>query len=211
MNKKNGAFKSVDTLSKELDLVDNFVLKYWRKYVVAAIMILAAIAAFLVFSNRNNSNGVATSNELLAASAVQQLKDVIKKYPNCSLTQYAALKLASMLAEAKDYFGATNTYNELIGSGSSSYATCLARRNMAYLMEKEGKTDEAINLFSQISDDGFLPTIIRSEAEYSAGRIYFGLGNKNMASKYLKRCANVERKECLGWPEMAQSLLNRIN
>lgn len=211
MSKKNETFKSVDTLSKELDLVDNFVLKYWRKYVIAALIILAAIAAFLVFSNRNSSNGVATSSELFAASSVQQLKDVIKKYPSCSLAQYAKLKLASMLAEAKDYLGAANTYSELMGSDSSSYAVSLARLNKAYLMEKEGKTDEAIKLLSQISDDSILPIIIRSEAEYSAGRIYFELGNKNMASKYLKRCANIEKKECLGWPEMAQNLLNRIN
>ncbi len=211
MSKKNEAFKSVDTLSKELDVVDNFVLKYWKKYVVAAVIILVAITAFLVFSKKSSSNGTTSSNEILAASTTQQLKDVIRKYSKHPITEYAKLKLASMLTGSKDYSGAANIYNELISSGSSSYAMCAARLDMAYLLEIQGKTNEAVNMFSQISDDSSLPIIIRGEAEYSAGRIYFGLGNKDMASKYLKRCANVERKECLGWPEMAQGLLNRIN
>ena len=210
MSKKDSTFKSVDTLSKELDIVDNFVLKYWKKYVIAAIIILLGITTFLIFSKRSSSNGVTASNEILAASTNQQLKDVIEKYPNHSLTGNAKLKLASILVKAADYSVAANIYNELIssGSGSSIYA---ARLSMAYLMETQGKTDEAVKLFSQISDDSSLPVIIRGEAEYSAGRLYFGLGNKDMASKYLKRCANVEKKDCLGWPEMAQSLLNRIN
>jgi len=211
MSKKNKIFKSVDTLSKELDLVDNFVLKHWKKYVMAVVIILVAIAVFLVFSKRNSSNGIGVSNEILAASTVQQLKDVIKKYPNYPLIQYAQLKLASMFVEAKDYSGAINIYNELICSNSNNYATYSARLGIAYLMETESKANEAVKLFSQISDDSSIPIIIRGEAEYSAGRIYFELGNKEMASKYLKRCANMERKECLGWPEMAQSLLNRAN
>ena len=211
MSKKNGTFKSVDTLSKELDLVDNFVLKHWRKYAIAAAIILVAIAAFLVFSKRNSSNGISASNEILAAFTIPQLKDVIEKYPNYPLAQYAKLKLTSMLAEAKDYSKAANIYNEFISSNSDSYAAYTARLSLAYVMETEGKTDEAVKLFSQISDDSSFPIVIRGEAEYSAGRIYFELGNKDMAEKYLKRCANIERKECLGWPEMAQSSLNRIN
>jgi hypothetical protein len=211
MSKKNGIFKSVDTLSKELDIVDSFVLKYWKKYVIAAIIILVAITAFLVFSKKNSSNGITTSNEILAASTSQQLKDVIKKYPKYPLTEYAKLKLASMLAKAMDYSEAVKVYNELISFSNGSYAIYVTRLDMAYLIETQGKKDEAVKLFSQISDDTSLPIIIRGEAEYSAGRIYFELGNKDMASKYLKRCANVEIKECLGWPEMAQSLLNRIN
>lgn len=211
MSKKSSTFKSVDTLSKELDMVDNFVLKYWKRYAIAAVIILVGIAAFLVFSKRSNCNSVTASNEILSASTVQQLNGVIKKYPKCPLTQYAKLKLASMLAETKDYPEATNVYNELINSSSDSYATCIARLGIAYLMEAQGKTDEAVKLFSQISDDSSLPVITRGEAQYSAGRICFELGNKDMASKQLKRCANVERKESLVWPEMAQCLLNRMN
>ena len=62
MNKKDKVFKSVDTLSKELDAVDNFVLKHWKKYVIAAIIILIAITVFLVFSKKNSSSGSAATN-----------------------------------------------------------------------------------------------------------------------------------------------------
>lgn len=211
MSKKNKVFKSVDTISKELDAVDNFVLKYWKKYVLIAVIILVSISVFLVFSKRNSINGTTASNEILAASTVQQINDVIKKYPHSPLIQYKKLKLASILTDAKDYSGAISIYNQLISSNSDNYPMSVARLNLAYIMELQGKPDKAAKLFVQISHDNSISINIRSEAEYSAGRIYLALGNKDMALKYLEMCANVEKNVCLGWPEMAQSLLNRIN
>lgn len=209
--KKNGSFKSVDALSKELDAVDNFVLKHWKKYVLIASIVFVAIAVFLVSSITYTNSSITTSNETLAATTVQQLKDVIKKYPNKPLTQYKQLDLASKLIEAKNYTEAADIYNKIISFDDKSYAAPVARLNLAYLLESQGKTDEAIESFSKISDNGFLPPAIRSEAEYSAGRICLTLGKKDLAFGYFKRCSVADQASCTGWPGMAQDLLNRMN
>ena len=78
-----------------------------------------------------------------------------------------------MLIDTKEYIEAVNIYNQLMSLGSNRYIVSTARLNLTYLMEKQGKADKAVKMFSQISDDSSITVITRCEAEYSAGRIYF--------------------------------------
>ena len=210
MSKKNAnVFRSVDTISKELDVVDNFVLKNWKKYIVLAVIILIVCAGVMIGMNMYTTS---TSNMAFAienSTTVNSLQSVIKKYNGNVLTDFAKLRLASLLAGDNKYSEALPIYFELGRKSSSEVVRSFAALNDAYVQEALGNRAHAAEIFSRIADSVQSNIQTRNEAQYSAGRIYFSLGNRMEALKYLNQCAHAG-SDCFGWPLLAQSLLTTI-
>ena len=208
--KKNNSFKSVDKLSRELDIVDNFVLKNWKKYAICGLIVVVILGVVLFIYETRHTNSVQASEAVVSASTIPELQEVIKRYPSYTSVDFARLRLASILFANKKYEEALKVYNDEIKSSSSDYATGIGRLNRAYVLEAEGKNSEAAEQFKVLSGNTKVPLIIRSQASYSAGRLYDILGNSKLAVSMLEKSA-ADKNTCLFWPEMAEKALNRIN
>ncbi|HJO95862.1 MAG TPA: hypothetical protein QF753_20885 [Victivallales bacterium] len=208
--RQNKNFKSVDLISKELDAVDNFLLKHWKLYVYIAIGIVIIVGAVLLVSDYHSNLGKQAVIEIENASTVQTLQNVIKKYPDAELTKYSRLKLAALLIKNNEYKEAAEVYNELSKGDLNTYPASIAKVNEAYAIEKQGNKKQAAELLAALTKED-IPLVVRCQAEYAAGRIYYELGDVSKAKPFLQEAAAVNQQECAGWPTLAGSLLNRIN
>ena len=202
-------FKSVDKISKELDAVDNIVLKHWKNYVYLAIILVVIIALSLIFIDYNKKAKLKQSVEIQTASTVEALQAVINKYPNNDSTDFARLDLASKLYEEEKYDDAMKIYKEDAELYNTVFAKSIAKLNEAYLLEAEGKIEEAADKMETIANSKELPLPIRGEAYYSAGRMFYKLGDNDKAVECLENCI-AEKDDKMQWPILAESLLNRI-
>ena len=207
--KKNNTFKSVDTLSKELDVVDNFVLKHWKRYAILAAAFVVILGIVLFVLKTRNENSIRSSEEVVSASTIAELQAVIKKYPDSDSINLTRLRLAAKLLEKKKYAEAVDVYNNIINSSPSSYTLEIAKLNKAYALEAEGKNIEAAKQLKTLANDTKLSPLISCQAAYSAGRIFNSLGEKQEALDMLQKCA-AEKGKCQLWPMMAENLLCRI-
>lgn len=211
MKKKKEDFKSVDAISKDLDIVDNFVLKNWKKYIYIAVAIVIIVCVYIIVSKRIDANKAVASISLLSANTIQEMESSVKANSGSKLSDFVSLKLAAKLFNEKNYTESQNIYTSLLSKDSDNFVVSSARLGIAYINEAQGKVAESLTQFVSISNDASLSLAARCEAEYSAGRLYLQQGNKAQAIEILKRCANVNSDTCVGWPEMAQTLLNTIN
>ncbi len=210
---KNGKkiFKSVDVISRELDVVDNFVLKYWKRYVYLAIGAVIVVAVVLITIRVFDHNTVSASQELITAVSSSELQSAIKNNPGNVLTPYCSLELVSKLVDSKDISGAKVICDTIIASSQDGYAISRAKMDLGYIAESQGNNEEALKVFAQISSDLDSPEAFRSEALYNSGRIYLAAGKKDLAISFLKKSSDFSNDSCVGWPEFSKNLMNRIN
>lgn len=204
-------FKSVDVISRELDVVDNFVLKYWKKYVYLAIAAVIVVAVVLVIIRTLEHNTSSSSQELITAVSSSELQSAIKNNPGNVLTPYCSLELISKLVDSKDISGAKAICDTLIASSQDGYTISRARMDLGYIAESQGNNEEALKVFAQLSSDSASPEAFRSEALYNSGRIYLAMGKKDLAMSTLKKSSEFSNASCVGWPEFSKNLMNRIN
>ncbi len=210
---KNGKkiFKSVDVISKELDAVDNFVLKYWKKYVYLAIAAVIIVALTLITIRTLEHKALSSSQELVNADNTAELQAAIKNNPGNALTPYCSLELVSSMVSDNDASGAKNLCNSIVASSQDSYIVSRAKLDLAYIAENQGENEEALKIFNQISSDMTFPDAFRCEALYNSGRIYLAMGKNDLAIEKLKKSSDFSNDSCVGWPEFAKGLINRIN
>ena len=209
VKKQKNYFKSVDKLSHELDVVDNFVLKHWKRYAIFGLIIILVLGIILFIYETKHANSVQVSEDVVSASTIPELQEVIKKYPDYPSVDFARLSLASKLFDSKKYTEAISIYNNEIKNSFSSYSSSTGMLKKAYVLEAEGKKSEAAEQFKILSDNSQYPVIIRCQASYAAGRIFYSLGNTKQAVNMLGKCVT-NKNTCQFWPQMAEKILNRI-
>ncbi|HBM17475.1 MAG TPA: hypothetical protein DD381_14195 [Lentisphaeria bacterium] len=208
-NKK--LFNSVDVISKELDAVDNFVLKYWKKYVYIAIGVIVVVAAVTIFIRVFEHNSTSAAREISGALSLEQLQTAVSKNPTNVLTPYAELEMVPKLLEKKDIDGAKKVCNKVISSRQDPYALAQAKVDLGYIAEIQGNNDEAIKIFTQLASDPESTESVKAESFYNAGRIYLAMGKKTQAIEVLKKCSAISDSSSMGWQEFANNLMNAAN
>ena len=209
-NKKE-LFKSVDVISKELDVVDNFVLKYWKRYVYIAIGIVVVIAAVTIFIRVFEHNAATSARELAGASTLDQLKSAVKNNPTNTLAPYAELEIVAKLVDKKEYDSAQKACETIISSSPDTYTLYKAKTDLGYIAEIKGNNADALKVFSQLGADPSAPDSIKAENLYNAGRIYIAMGKKEQAIDALKKCSAISTDSSVGWQEFSNRLLTTLN
>ncbi len=204
------AFKSVDKLSKELDAVDNFVLKHWKRYAIFGLIIIIALGVIMFIYESRHASSLKVSEDVITATTISELQDVIKKYPDYSSIDLARLRLASKLYDEEKYDEAAKVYNNEIKYAFSKYTAGIGELNRAYALEEAGKSNEAVEQLKALAENAQYPAIIRCEAYYSAGIIYEVIGNTAQAKSMLEKCL-ADKDKCQFWPDMADKVLSRLN
>ncbi|MCF7790774.1 MAG: tetratricopeptide repeat protein [Victivallales bacterium] len=206
-NKEND-FKTVDKLSEELDAVDNFVLKNWKRYTYLAIGIIILIAAVLYFYETRATNNLREFQEFRTADSISEFKQVIKKYPDSIYTDNARLELAARYFENGKYEKAVQTYSREIKEGDDELKANIARVNRGHALAAKGDKNEALQKFKKIANNKNIQRFLRAEAAYSAGALLIDDDNKKQAEKYLKLC--ISFKDVKGWGKFAKGLLDNL-
>ena len=206
MTKKSSKeFKSVDTISKDLDIVDNFVLRNWKRYTYIAIGIVVVVAALLMYYESRATSSVKEAQEIITAQTIPELQDVIKKYPSSESVDFSRLDLAAKYFNAKEYDKAVAAYKDEISNGKDSSAINLAKLYLCYAVTQTNGA-EGVADFKKIADNSDMPEYIRAEAAYAAGVSLLSANDKSEAIKYLKLC--ISFKNSKGWDKSAQNLIN---
>ena len=204
-------FKSVDIISKELDAVDNFVLRYWKKYVYIAIGVVIIVAAVTIFISVFEHNTSSAGRELSNATTLEQLQKAVKNNPTNVLASYCELEMIPKLVENNDLDGAKKVCNTVISSSHDVYTATRAKIDLGYIAEIKGSNDEALKLFTQIASDSASPESFKAESLYNTGRIYLAIGKKDQAVDALKKCSAISDSSSVGWQEFANNMMNTIN
>ena len=203
---QNNSFRSVDKLSKELDSVDSFVLKNWKRYAYTAVGAIIIIAAVLYFYEAKERGNVKEFQEIFTAKTTSELQDVIKKYPSSESVDYSRLDLAAKYFESKEYDKAIAAYQDEIDNGNDVLAKNLANLNKCYVVAEKGDKNAAVTDFEKIANDNKFPEFIRAEAAYATGSMLMEMGKKDEAVKYLKIC--IAFKDSKGWDKFAKSIID---
>jgi predicted negative regulator of RcsB-dependent stress response len=203
---KNDSFRSVDKLAKELDNIDSFVLKNWKKYVYIAVAFVIIIAVGLYYYESKEKINTQASQEIVTAKTAAELKDVIAKYPKFKSVDYSRLDLAAKYFDNKEYDKAIATYQDEVDHGSDAFAKNLAALNKCYVIAEKGDKVTAVSAFEKIADNKIVPEFIRAEAAYAGGRMLMDMGRKKDAITYLKLC--ISFKNSKGWDKLAKNIIN---
>ena len=194
-----------------------FFAKYWKKLLVLAVIAVVAITGIFAYTRHREAVKSKAVAGLARAKTVEEIKAELAKNPNIPGADAARFRMAKIYEEEKKYGDAIKTLEELEGSEDAAIRN-RARLNIAYLLELEGKLDEAAKRFAALAltDAAVISAADRAEAGYAAGRLYLKLNKKDEAKKILRTVGSLkinpqEQRAAALWQERSAELENSIN
>lgn len=201
-------------LFDELDRFEHFFITYWKQIVffcVLLVVIVAAVAAgYSIKVSRQNK----ADSTIASANTVEDLAKVINDYQGNPAVNVASVKLARIYVNNKDYDKALQQYQKIAASDAPDEIRLRAKLNSCYVMELQGALEKAAGAFAEIGSSSLYPPSIRSEANYSAGRIYADLKNYQKAEEYLNAVAPSQSEKAdisaHFWAGQSKQLMERV-
>ncbi len=212
MSKKHKEENIYEATYDEMSKFESFFVSHWRKIVQTCGAALTVLILYLVFNYFNQISETKAAGEISQANTVEELNAIISKYSSHPAVDFAKVRLAQILFNDKKYDEAQKIYIQLSFSKYPDISL-RAKLNQAYLMEVQGKKNEAATIFSEISGTPGMPEEIRAESAYNAARIYGNLGEKDKSKKvleFLNRTAETAKSEAF-WSEKAKRLKEMMN
>lgn len=200
-------------LLDDFDKFENFVVTKWKFIIYVCIAIVIGVAVGAIGFSVNRSMDAKAITKIAAAQTIDELKSVIDKYPGKPAITNARVKLASLYIANKDYDNAISQYSSIAAASRTLDAQkWRAELNIGYISELKDKKTGALK-FAEIAARASLPESIRAEANFSAGRLYLALNEKETAIKFLKSAETSQDKfsdSSAFWKIQAKQLLERI-
>lgn len=202
----------VEELNEDFDTFESWVVENWRIIAVVCVAAVVAVAAIGIGIAVSKSMDRKTAQAFATADGYDKLVEVLKAHPNATFAPDARMKLAMLQLEKKDYAGALANF-KAVGDSKSAVEALRGRAslNIAYILELQGKTDEAITAFSNIGQSLTIAEELRFEANYGAGRLLVDKKDFLKAKSCLAKATSV-RPRSMGeyfWSSQAKSLLDR--
>jgi tetratricopeptide (TPR) repeat protein len=197
-------------LFDDFERFEMFVHERWKWLVFGGISVVVAVAIYGAatywFSHLDNK----AVSALGVAKTEDELIKVIDEHSDHPAAARARQRLISFYVAEKKYDEALLVYGALLAGNISAEIRWRSELEMAYLNELKGNLEAAAGEFdrlgsSPVSED------IRSEASYSAGRLYLQLKNDAEADKCLKRVLSspVSQSNSL-WQMQARYLQGKV-
>ena len=192
-----------------------FFAANWKKIMAAAIAVVVVIT--LVFAVRLHLANAAkrASAKLATASTAADLEKALAENSDAAGADAARFRLAGMYIADKKYAQAQAVLDKLAVSAAETSLRDKARLSAAYMLEMSGKLADAAQRFSAIAATNTIPSSIRAEAAYSAGRLYLALNRKTEAKQVLNQLQLMEVSQSATavsfWKDRAQMLARSIN
>ncbi|OGV45291.1 MAG: hypothetical protein A2017_08800 [Lentisphaerae bacterium GWF2_44_16] len=199
-------------LFDDFDRFEHFAINNWKKIIYfccAAVLLVAAGAIAMAISNSMEAKAVSA---IAGAETAADISKVLKEYSGHPAANNARLRLASLYSSQKEYDKALEQYQFLVNANVPDVVRQRAEMNIAYIWELQGNKEKAAVKFAEIGANSILPEAVRSEANYSAGRIYASIKSVNKAiplleSAYVNKPRN---SSSVFWRGQAKLLLERL-
>ncbi|OGV31761.1 MAG: hypothetical protein A2020_05575 [Lentisphaerae bacterium GWF2_45_14] len=202
-----------DMLLDDIDKFEHFAANNWKGIIIGFFVMFAAVVVVAVGYQVNNSMKAKALNAISAADTKESLEKIVKDYASYPAVNSARIKLALIYINAKNYDKAADLYKIMqSASGIPDEMRWRAALNVSYVMELKGEKEKAAASFVETGAQSLLSEAFKSEANYSAGRIYAELKNNSKASEFLKKAAvsSVAQGAAGFWGNQAKMLLERI-
>lgn len=191
-NKKKAMDAEItDVLLDDFDKFEHFALTYWKQIGGLAVAVVVGVALWVMISDSRKATEQKINDEICNAKTEAKIINVIKKHPTYAAANYARLRLAKIYIGDKKYDKAYEQFKLLQDSDIPREMKWRISLDQAYALEQEGKKMTAAVKFAEMGSDPSLPDAFRCEANYAAGRLYFGLKKKDNARKYLTKASKV--------------------
>ncbi|MFZ2658489.1 MAG: hypothetical protein WAX69_26385 [Victivallales bacterium] len=211
--KKHGQEKEdiIEEAYEEITTFEDSFVSHWSTILNVAIGVVILFAAYLIFTNYASQKKVAAASEFNKAKTVQELQAVIAAHPENPSANFAKLRLMKILVDDRKFDDALKVCREIKQLPENPETFWQARLNEGYLLELLNKKDDAAETLSKISTDIKFPVGVRSEASYSAGRIFLAAGKKDRAVASLKSAMDASSGADDFWADQAKTLMMSIN
>ena len=154
----------------------------WKKTAIISLGIVIVISAAFGIAGHIAECRAEGAAELSSATTVDTLKAALEKNASNPAAAMARLRMANMLFDAARYTDAI-AYLEKIAQDKNADPVLVdtAKLNIAKALELSGKLEDAAKAFSAASAAAANNFAIKSEAGFSAARIYAKLGKTAVA------------------------------
>ena len=154
----------------------------WKKTAIISLGVVIAISAAFGIANRISENKAAGAAELSAATTVDTLKAALEKNASNPAAAMERLRMANMLFDAGKYTDAITYLEQIVkDKDADQVLAATAKLNIAKALELSGKLEDAAKAFSDAAAAAKDNFSIKSEAGFSAARLYAKLGKTAVA------------------------------
>lgn len=207
------------SLFDDFDKFEQFFLTHWKMFCVVGGVIVVLAAVWGIGSLIQHNYNAKAVDALNTASSMEELVAAIDEFGDGKVGNGARLRMAAMLVNAGNYNDAIAQLDAVLDSGCPDEQRVQVAMCRAYMLERMGKLNEAAAVFAGIAQDPNLPLKDNAaQAYYNAGRIYYAVGDKDNAVKYLNQAragfkfAEVQTgMQDPFWYAMAAYMLDQIN
>lgn len=185
--------------------------KNWKKVVaivVCAIVVGMAVFASIYLKKQNDSNMM----KAFAAAETAELAALLEKSPNAAGSASARIRLADALIEKKDYAGAKAQFQTLANDASAAAELrSRAKLGIAACDELSGNKKAAAESYMRLSNDSSVPSRVRDEAAFHAGRLFVAVADLR-GREILKKLADSPMDSAMAnpWKAHAAALLKNL-
>lgn len=197
-------------LFDDFERFEMFVHERWKWLVTGGVVIVLIVAFYGAGTYWYKQLDNKAVSALGSAKTEQELIQAIAQYPDHSATARARQRLIRMYTDEKKYDEALKAYEALLVSEISTETRWRCELDMAYVNELKGNVEAAAKEFDRIGSSP-VSEDIRSEANYSAGRLYLDLKKDAEADKCLKRVLSSPMTAGTNlWQMQARYLLGKV-
>ncbi len=200
-------------LLDDFDRFEHFAMTYWRQIIIACVAIVVIVAAgttiYVVMTAKERDANNRIANAVMEA----ELLKVISEYPENPALCSVRTRLAVIYRNEKKYEQAVNQYRSIAMGNYPDEIRWQSQLAMNAVLELDGKKEQAARGYKAIGANSMISPAIRSEANYSAGRIYSELGDDASAKLALTAAVKAENRTQPAtylWGELARPMLERI-
>lgn len=175
-------------MMEDVGRFEYFFITNWKLIVAVMVGLVIAVGVYFSAHAIRESSRRKADGALAAAKDEGALTTALATYGSAPSAGHARMRLARIYIAEKRYDDAAAQLRQ-IRENDELPGEFLERVRLeeAYLYETAGKTAEAAALFDEIGRNFSASAATRAEADYGAGRLYAGLGQKEPALEALKR------------------------
>lgn len=186
---------------------EEFLEKNFKLILLGALLVIVAVAAFVITGQLSDAKAQEAGNALLAAQDPEALRAVSKDFPESAASASAQMLLADQLWNEGKEQEAQETLESVIAAGDDSPAASYAKFALATIFLKKGETEKARSQFESVLSDSSA-TALHPLTLISLGDIAKAAGDEEKARAYYDQ--KLEKYKTFGDQGLAVARLNMV-
>lgn len=202
----------IEELSGDFDTFESWLIENWKLVAAIGAVIILGVAAFSISAHVIRSRDAAAVKAFSEAKTAEALLAAIAAYPNHAGAVNARTRLAGIYIADKNYDKALAEFRSIASSDADPFLRSRASVDCAYILEIQGKNEEAIREFESLSVNPQISEELRAESAYAAGRLYMAKNDLPKARAALSRVVPGKNVSPVyqTWAEKSAAILNRL-